>query len=239
MEIQPQLRQPPEDLNLLLVDSTDRDLIGAGAGGNSFDIAARWEPQPLLETQDLQRFALPDKFRGRSSVLVQLWWLVQSTLFRGSPQFMYGWRSFLLQLFGARIGTGVLVRPTARITYPWNLSIGDYSWIGDFAELYTLDKIDIGRCSVVSQHVYICTGSHDTTRSTFDITRKPIRIEDQVWIAAGTFVHPGVTIRSGSVVGAHSVLNTDTEPYALYTGAPAKLIGERITRSTMPLRKGK
>lgn len=164
--------------------------------------------------------------------MVQLWWLVQSTLFRGSPQFMYSWRRFLLQLFGARVGAGVLVRPTARITYPWNLSIGENSWIGDFAELYTLSSIDIGRCAVVSQHVYICTGSHDTMSDTFDIVRKPIRIEDEVWIAAGVFVHPGVTLSRGSVVAARSVLNTDTESYAVYAGAPAKLIGERTTCSS-------
>src|SRR5690606_37453676 len=69
--------------------------------------------------QDLARFRLPPGFRGRSALVVQLWWLVQATLFRLSPQVCYGWRRWLLRLFGARIGQGVLVRPSARITYPW------------------------------------------------------------------------------------------------------------------------
>src|SRR4051812_46747933 len=111
--------------------------------------------------QDLSEFRLPEHFRGRPAWLVQLWWLVQSTLFGLSPQFMYGWRRFLLRLFGARIGDKVLVRPTARITYPWKVSIGNHSWIGDEAILYSLGEIEIGANVVISQRSYICTGSHD------------------------------------------------------------------------------
>ena len=42
--------------------------------------------------QDLNTFKLPKKFRGRNTFVVQLWWLIQSILFRTSPQFLYGWR---------------------------------------------------------------------------------------------------------------------------------------------------
>jgi len=50
--------------------------------------------QPLSAPviQDLKTFKLPPDFRGRSGVVVQLWWFVQATLFRGSPQVMYGFR---------------------------------------------------------------------------------------------------------------------------------------------------
>jgi putative colanic acid biosynthesis acetyltransferase WcaF len=160
-------------------------------------------------------------------VVVQTWWLVQATLFSASPQFMYGWRRFLLRLFGARIGRDVLVRPSVRITYPWKLSIGDYSWVGDYAELYTLGPIEIGRCAVVSQYAYLCTGSHDMGSPTFEIFQKPIQIGDGAWVAAGAFIHPGVTIGQGSVVAARSVVNSDTEPFLVYAGAPARPIGER------------
>ena len=88
--------------------------------------------------QDLSRFRLPADFRGRSAVWVQLWWLVQATLFRLSPQFLFGWRRWLLRLFGARVGAGVLIRPTATITYPWKVAIGDHSWVGDDVVLYSL-----------------------------------------------------------------------------------------------------
>jgi putative colanic acid biosynthesis acetyltransferase WcaF len=177
--------------------------------------------------QDLRAFRLPAGFRGRSGVTVQLWWIVQALLFRTSPQACFGWRRFLLRLFGASIGARVLIRPSARITYPWYLTIGDDSWIGDHAELYTLDRIVIGRSAVVSQGCYICTGSHDLHSLGFDITRAPVTIGDEAWVAAQAFVMPGVTIGRGAVVGARSLVLADVPAAAIVTGHPARLQGWR------------
>ncbi|WKN32542.1 hypothetical protein PZB74_04185 [Porifericola rhodea] len=47
--------------------------------------------------QQPDKFQLPPNFRGKSGVLVQVWWLVQNLLFKPSPQFMYGWRRWLLR----------------------------------------------------------------------------------------------------------------------------------------------
>lgn len=179
--------------------------------------------------QDLSQFHLPANFRGRSAFMVQLWWLVQSTLFRWSPQFMYGWRRFLLRLFGAQIGERVIVRPSVRITYPWKLSIGENSWIGDHVELYTLGKIEIGSNVVISQRAYLCTGGHDHSRVTFDIYQNPIIIHDQVWIASDVFVMPGVTIGMGCVVGARSTVFNDLPPGKISYGNPAVSIRDRVT----------
>lgn len=191
----------------------------------------RSESLPESEVQDLSKFQTPAGFRGRSAVIVQLWWIVQATVFRASPQFLYGWRRFLLRLFGARIGEGVLVRPTARIVYPWKLTVGDQSWIGDFAEIYCLGPITIGRNAVVSQYAYLCTGSHDIRAIGFDIFAKPITVEDEAWVAAGAFVHPGVTVSRGSVVGARAVVVADTEPMGIYVGDPARKVGDRVSKA--------
>src|SRR4051812_6822744 len=96
---------------------------------------------PEGRIQDLSRFRLPPGFRGRSGGAVFLWQIVQASLFACSPQFAYGWRRLLLRAFGARIGRAVKVRPSVRITYPWKVEIGDRSWIGDHAELYSLAPI--------------------------------------------------------------------------------------------------
>lgn len=181
--------------------------------------------------QDLSSFRTPPNFRGRSAAIVQVWWLVQSTLFACSPQFMYRWRNWLLRLFGAQIGKRVLIRPSVRITYPWKLTVGDFSWVGDHAELYTLGPIRIGRNAVVSQYCYLCTGSHDMTAQSFDIFAEAITVEDEAWVAAGVFVHPGVTIGKGSVVGARSIVRSSTAPYGLYAGEPLKLLRDRRGRS--------
>jgi putative colanic acid biosynthesis acetyltransferase WcaF len=180
--------------------------------------------------QRLDQFKLPPDFRGRSVVVVQLWWLVQSTFFAWSPQFLYGWRRFLLRLFGANIGKNVLIRPSARVTYPWKLTLGDHCWVGDQVELYTLGNIQIGAHAVISQRSYICTGSHDISSPAFDIYAKPIVIEEQAWVAADVFVAPGVTIGRGTVVGARSTVLHDLPAGKICYGNPATVIKDRIRR---------
>jgi putative colanic acid biosynthesis acetyltransferase WcaF len=171
--------------------------------------------------QDLRNFQVPKGFRGRPGWVVQLWWLVQWFLFRPSPQVLYSWRRFLLRLFGAHIGHQVLIRPTALVTYPWKLRIGDYSWIGDDVVLYSLGEITIGQHTVVSQRSYLCAGTHDYTAPGFDITGPPITLGDQVWIAADVFVGPGVEIGTGSVVGARSTVLESLPGGMLCYGHPA------------------
>ncbi|KHD08202.1 acyl transferase [Candidatus Thiomargarita nelsonii] len=172
--------------------------------------------------QDLSQFKLPKDFRGRPAWIVQLWWLTQSTLFGLSPQFMYRWRRWLLRLFGAKIGKSVLIRPTARITYPWKVSIGDWSWIGDNVELYSLGEIEIGANTVISQKSYICTGGHDFRLPSFDIYAKKIQIGSEVWIATDVFVAPGVVIGNGAVVGARSTVLHNLPAKMISFGNPAK-----------------
>ena len=177
--------------------------------------------------QDLKSFKLPASFRGRSASFVQMWWLVQATLFRWSPQVAYAWRSWLLRIFGARIGKGVLIRPTVAITYPWKLTIGDWSWIGDSVTLYTLGEIVIGDNVVISQNAYICSASHDYTRPTFDIFAKPVYIESEAWLATDVFVAPGVRIGRGAVAGVRSLVLSDLPEMMICAGHPAKAIRPR------------
>jgi len=178
--------------------------------------------------QKLNQFSLPKGFRGRSAIVVQLWWLVQSTLFAMSPQFMFGWRRFLLKAFGAKIGENVLIRPSARVTYPWKVKIGDRVWIGDFAELYSLGEIEIGDDVVISQKSYLCAATHDYTKPSFDMIDKKITVEDQVWLATDVFIAPGVTIGRGTLVGARSSVFSDMPEGMICVGSPAKPIKPRV-----------
>lgn len=181
--------------------------------------------------QDLASHRLPPNFRGRSAVQVQLWWLVQSLLFHTSPQFMYGWRRWLLRLFGAKIGEGVLLRPSVRVTYPWKLEIGNRAWIGDFAELYTLDRITIGDNAVVSQYSKLVTGTHDFEKPSFDMTTRPIVVEREAWVAADCFVAPGVTIGHGAVVLARSLVLKDVPEMMVVAGQPAVVKRPRLPQA--------
>lgn len=178
--------------------------------------------------QDLRSSRLPEGFRGRPAVYVQLWWMVEATLFRMSPQFLYGWRRFLLRLFGCSVGRGVKIRPTTTITYPWKVSIGDWCWIGDDVTLYSLGRIEIGHNVVISQKSYICGGSHDFRAPTFDIYQQSVMIEPEAWIASDVFVAPGINIGRGAVIGARSSVFRDVAPMMVYTGNPAKPISPRL-----------
>lgn len=189
---------------------------------------AQTSPIPFC-VQDLSAYSLPETFRGRPAWFVQLWWIVQGMLFHPSPQAMYGWRRFLLRLFGAQIGDKVLIRPNVTVTYPWKLEIGDYSWVGDNVTLYTLGSITIGRNAVVSQHSYLCTGSHDYTRPTFNIFAKPIVVEDEAWVASQVFVGPGVRVGRGAVIGACSAAFKDVPAMMLCSGNPLRVIRPRVT----------
>jgi len=185
-----------------------------------------------LSIQDLSTFSQPREFRGRPGWYVQLWWIVQSTLFGMSPQFMYGWRRWLLRRFGAKVGKRALIRPTARFTYPWKVDIGDYAWIGDDVVIYSLGKISIGNNVVISQRSYLCTGTHDPQTSTFDILSKPIVIESEAWIATDVFIGPGLTIGHGAVVGARSSVFHNMPPLMVCLGSPAKPIKTRLSTGT-------
>lgn len=174
-----------------------------------------------MTVQRLDLFKLPKGFRGRPGWFVQLWWIVQAIFFNTSPQFMYGWRRFLLRSFGAKIGKGVVVRSSVRTQFPWRVTIGDHSWIGDDVVLYSLGEITIGSQVVVSQRSYLCAGSHNYKQIDFPIENPPITIQDECWIATDVFIGPGVTIGQASVIGARSSVFKSIPPRLVCSGSPA------------------
>lgn len=183
--------------------------------------------------QNLSRFNLPAGFRGRSAVTVQLWWLAQATIFKWSPQFAYGFRAALLRLFGAHVGIKTVIRPSVRITYPWKVRIGDYAWIGDNAELYSLGEIEIGAHAVVSQNTYLCAGTHDYTDQAFPILGRSVVIGAQAWVASNVYVAPGVTVGEGAVIGARSAVFQDMPSGMVCMGSPCRAVKRREMRDVV------
>ncbi|MEC4893883.1 MAG: hormogonium polysaccharide biosynthesis acetyltransferase HpsU [Oscillatoria sp. PMC 1051.18] len=185
---------------------------------NSEEILS-WNALPLV---DLSKYNQAGYSRGKSAWFVLLWWLVQAITFPLTIHNFNRLRCGLLRLFGAKIGKGVVIRPTARFTYPWKVEIGDYSWIGDDVVFYSLDKIKVGSHSVISQKSYLCTGSHDFQDPTFKLITQPIIIGNGVWVATDCFVAPGVTIGSNAVIGARSSVFKDIPPQQVAWGSPCK-----------------
>jgi putative colanic acid biosynthesis acetyltransferase WcaF len=175
----------------------------------------------------LKDFSNPQFVRGRSFFVEGLWRLVQWA-------FVSSWipgdahRRWLLRAFGARVGRRVVLATRIRVTFPWRLEIGDYSWVGENVWIDNLDKVTIALNCCISQGAYLCTGSHDWSRPTFDLITRPIDIKEGAWIAARTTVGPGVTVGEGAVLGLGGVANHDLEPWTIYIGVPATPIRTRV-----------
>jgi putative colanic acid biosynthesis acetyltransferase WcaF len=156
-----------------------------------------------------------------------LWALVQATLFRCSFHSWYGWRRFLLRRFGGRVHATAILRRTARIECPWNLTMARNSCLGDYARAYCLGPVTLGERVTVSQNAHLCAGAHDYTRPDMPLLRPPITIEADAWIAADAFVGPNVTVGQGAILGARACAFKDLEPWTIYGGNPAKPIKPR------------
>lgn len=158
------------------------------------------------------------------------WVITYVLLFRFSPSktgIFRKWRVFLLRLFGARISYKVSIHPSAKIDYPWRLTMGDYSSLGEHSWAYCPNEISIGEKTCIGNDVYILTGSHDITSLSFDLVTKPVRIGNGVWVATGSYILPGVTLADMTVVAAKSCVSKSTDEYDVVGGNPAKFIKKR------------
>lgn len=151
-------------------------------------------------------------------------WALAWPLFALSPRPFWGWRRFMLRLFGAQIGLDVHIYPSVRIIIPWNLDIGDQVAVGGRAILYSLGKIQLGKRVTISQGAHLCAGSHDWRKPDRPLTKPPIFIEDDVWVCADAFVGPGVTVGKGAILGARTVVMKTVFEGNLVVGNPARII---------------
>jgi putative colanic acid biosynthesis acetyltransferase WcaF len=163
-----------------------------------------------------------------SNILFRAVWNVTWLTFASwTPPQLYGWRRFLLNLFGARIARGARIYGSARIWYPPNLEMGRGAVLGFHSQCYCMDKIVLEDFAEVAQFVHLVAGTHDIDDPCFQLYTRPIRICSHAWLASGCFIGPGVTVGEGAVLGARGVAFKDLEAWVVYAGNPAKPIKER------------
>ena len=158
--------------------------------------------QPLIRLDQFDNGGF-DRGAGRLTELV--WMLVKSFCFQLHFPLPSALRRWLLRCFGAKVGTGVVIRSGVNITYPWRLTIGDHCWIGEDVTILSLAQVSIGDHCCLSQRAFLCTGSHDFNKASFELITKPITIEPHCWVATGAFIAPGTTVEQGTMVKAYEV----------------------------------
>jgi putative colanic acid biosynthesis acetyltransferase WcaF len=162
-------------------------------------------------------------FHGRSILIRFLWIVVSRIFFETVIPFPSYLKSKLLVLFGAKIGKGLVIKPSIKIKQPWFLEIGDHCWIGERVWIDNLVRVKLASNVCLSQGVYLLTGNHNYKKSSFDLMTSEINIEDGVWLGAKCMVGPGVNCYSHSLLTAGSITFKNLDAYCIYEGNPARV----------------
>lgn len=161
--------------------------------------------------------------RAYRAIWIMAWYCLASW----NPPICFGWRNFLLRLFGARVGKGARVYGSARIWAPANLVLGAGATIGPQVNIYSIGPVSIGENAIISQGAHICTGTHDIDDPHFQLIARGVTIGAKAWIAAEALIGPGVKIGTNAVLGARGVAFKDLAPDTVYVGNPARPIRNR------------
>lgn len=176
----------------------------------------------------LDRFNSRDGLeRGRSKPIEATWHIFKIIFILSSFPWPYYIKVFVLRLYGARVGLGLVIKPRVNIHFPWKLELGDHVWIGEDSNILNLEMIIIGSHSCISQRVLLCTGNHNFRDPNFSYLNESIIIGSGVWIGAGAIVCPGVSIGDEAVAFAGSVVTSDIAENNLVAGNPAIIRGKR------------
>lgn len=183
-----------------------------------------------MEKVDLSAYKNPEYNPGASLIKRIAWMFISWLCFQSYLLPVSGVKRFLLRAFGAKIGSGVVIKPSVLIKHPWYLTIGDFSWIGEKAWIDNLVPVEIGDNVCISQGAMLLTGNHNYKSVGFDLIMKSIKIDSGAWIGAKSVVCPGVECGFQSVLTVGSVATKKMEPNQIYTGIPAQPVRERVLK---------
>jgi putative colanic acid biosynthesis acetyltransferase WcaF len=164
---------------------------------------------------------------GAGTIKQVLWYFVNALFIRNYLMPVSGVKVALLKMFGAKIGTAVTIKPGVNIKYPWLLTIGSNTWIGENVWIDNLCEVHIGSNVCLSQGAMLLPGNHDFKREAFDLIVKEINVEDGAWVGAKSVVCPGVTCGTHSVLTVGSIASSNLEPYGIYKGNPIVKLKDR------------
>ena len=192
-----------------------------------FYICTLIDVMDALKTQ-LNKFTNNWYTSGASKPKMLLWYFVNLMFFTSRWLPVSAIKVALLRIFGAQVGSGVVIKPAVNIKYPWRLKIGNHVWIGEQVWIDNLENVEIGDHVCISQGAMLLCGNHNYKKSTFDLMVGKIILEEGTWIGAQTVVCPGVVCKSHAILTVGSVATSELKAYTIYQGNPAKAIKERV-----------
>ena len=157
----------------------------------------------------------------KSKLMQLIWYLISIVFFESSIFHQYRLKSWLLKLFGAKVGLGLIIKPKVYIKYPWRLEIGHDVWIGEGVRIDNLALVKLGSNVCVSQNAFLLTGNHNYRSAAFELMTGPITIEDEVWVGASSVVCPNTVLSQGTIITVGSVISGTTNANRVYRGNPA------------------
>ncbi len=115
------------------------------------------------------------------SILKRLVWYFVNLIFIKNPWNPFvGLKRVILRFFGAKIGKGVVIKPSVNIKYPWKLEIGDHVWVGEGVWIDNLGMVKINDHVCVSQGALLLTGNHNYKKTSFDLIVEDITLKEGV-----------------------------------------------------------
>lgn len=160
--------------------------------------------------------------------VVLLWALCEPLLLTNNLQLSSALRIWVLRRFGASIGQDVILRPGLKVRFPWKLTIGDRSWVGERVWLHNQDQLSVGHDVVISQDTFVTTGTH-SFRTDMALKTRPIVIEEGAWVTSRCMVLGGSHIGRSALILPTTVVKGDVPANSIYGSGDPAVIGERFT----------
>lgn len=113
-------------------------------------------------------------------------------------------------------------------TYGGEIILGKFTSVNYNTILYGHGGLKIGNYVRIAAGCVFIPAEHQFAPGQLifeqDLTKKGIYIADNVWIGAGAIILDGVTIETGSVVGAGTVVTKNIGSYELHVGVPNRFL---------------
>jgi len=162
--------------------------------------------------------------------VVYLWSIVELLVVYNPWQISSRIRAGALRTFGADIGPGVILRPRLRVRFPWKLTVGARSWIGEDVWIHNQDRVTVGSDAVISQGTFITTGSH-AYRDDMRLLTREVSIGSGAWVTTRCVVLAGSTIGDNALVTPSTVVRGNVPASTIFGAPEGRVVGPRFGTS--------